>query len=171
MRTIEMYTDEITELTNTRKKLKSEVDDLQTTVKDLEHDAKELDKETEEFQGLVKELEEIAGGNKDIMTLLDSTNKIFNDMRKVVLENERAHLLSTYYGCAFRDDDDNMDEKEYIRFKGRLSKRYREKFEKLGDFEKLAGDDGVIDLNEFQDMLETVLTEVDEVLKEEFAKQ
>merc|ERR1712129_477726 len=157
------YEHEIGELTSTRKKLGSEVTELQTTVSDLEHDAQELDKETQEFEGLVEELRNIAGDNEDILALLDNTNKIFNDMRKVVLENERAHLLSTFYECAFRDDDNRMDEEEYRRFLGRLSKRQREKFKKLGDFKSLAGDDDHIDLQEFQDMLEEVLTEVDEL--------
>merc|ERR1712083_823486 len=125
----------------------------------------------QEFEGLVEELKNIAGDNEDILALLDNTNKICNDMRKVVLENERAHLLSTFYECAFRDDDNRMDKKEYERFLGRLSKKQREKFESLGTFEKLAGEDGHIDLQEFQDMLENVLREVDELLREEFQKQ
>merc|ERR1712154_24577 len=165
------YEQEIGELTSTRKRLGNEVNELQTTVHDLEHDAKELDEETKEFEGLVEELRNIAGDNEDILALLDNTNKIFNDMRKVVLENERAHLLSTFYECAFRDDDNRMDENEYKRFLGRLSKRQREKFKDLGSFKDLAGDDNHIDLQEFQTMLEEVLTEVDELLKQEFAKQ
>jgi len=163
------YEHEIGELTTTRKRLGNEVNELQTTVHDLEHDAKELDEETKEFEGLVEELRNIAGDNQDILALLDNTNKIFNDMRKVVLENERAHLLSTFYECAFRDDDNRMDKQEYNRFLGRLSRRQREKFKELGTFEELAGDDNHIDLQEFQDMLEEVLTEVDELLKQEFA--
>lgn len=164
------YEYEIGELTETRQKLSTEVDELQTTVQDLEHDAKELDEETKEFAGLVEELKEIAGDNEDILALLDNTNKIFNDMRKVVLENERAHLLSTFYECAFRDEDNRMDKDEYGRFLGRLSKRQREKFTNLGSFEKLAGKDGTINLQQFQDILEDVLVEVDELLKQEFAK-
>merc|ERR1711933_524185 len=131
------YEHEIGELTNTRKKLGSEVDELQTTVHDLEHDAKELDEETKEFEGLVEELRNIAGDNQDILALLDNTNKIFNDMRKVVLENERAHLLSTFYECAFRDDDNRMDKQEYERFLGRLSRKRRDNFEKQGTFEDI----------------------------------
>merc|ERR1712087_928985 len=122
-------------------------------------------------EDLVVELKSIAGDNEDILKLLDNTNKIFNDMRKAVLENGRAHLLSTFYECAFRDDDNRMDKGEYERFLGRLSKKQRAKFEDLGSFEKLAGEDGAIDLNEFQDMLELVLRQVDELLKDEFAKQ
>merc|ERR1712130_105337 len=125
------------------------------------HDAKELDEEAKEFEGLVDELKNIAGDNEDILALLDNTNKIFNDMRKVVLENERAHLLSTFYECAFRDEDNRMDKGEYERFLGRLSKKQRAKFEALGTFEEIAGEDGHIDLAEFQDMLEQVLREVD----------
>merc|ERR1719499_2667483 len=166
-----IYKKEIEDLGNTRKQLGSEVTELQGTVQNLEHDAKELDEEAKEFEGLVDELKAIAGDNQDILDLLDNTNKIFNDMRKVVLENERAHLLSTFYECAFRDDDNRMDKLEYDRFLGRLSKKQREKFEKLGPFEQWAGEDGHIDLAEFQDLLNLVLREVDELLKEEFSKQ
>jgi len=163
------YEHEIDSLRKTRKRLGSEVTSLQTTVQDLEHDAKELDEETKEFEGLVEELRNIAGDNQDILKLLDNTNKIFNDMRKVVLENERAHLLSTFYECAFRDDDNRMDQGEYNRFLGRLSRKQRAKFEKY-NFKEIAGDDDHIDLHEFQELLEEVLVEVDELLKEEFAK-
>merc|ERR1711933_208847 len=144
---------EIGAFTTPRKRLGNAVNELQTTVHDLEHDAKELDEETKEFEGLVEELRNIAGDNQDILALLDNTNKIFNDMRTVVLENERAHLLSTFYECAFRDDDNRMDEEEYKRFLGRLSKQQRKKFRDLGTFKELAGDDDHIDLQEFQKML------------------
>lgn len=166
-----VWSEEINQLGETRKKLGSEVSDLQNTVHNLEHDAKELDEEAKEFEGLVEELKDIAGENEDILALLDNTNKIFNDMRKVVLENERAHLLSTFYECAFRDDDNRMDKQEYERFLGRLSRKQRDNFEKQGTFEDIAGEDGHIDLAEFQDILETVLREVDELLKDEFSKQ
>lgn len=98
------YQAEIDTLKQTRVKLGTEVDSLQKTVQDLEQNAAELEAETNQFKGLITELEKIAGDNEDISNLLDNTNKIFKDMRKVVLENERAHLLSTYYECAFRDE-------------------------------------------------------------------
>mmetsp|Transcript_9159 Transcript_9159/g.11454 ORF Transcript_9159/g.11454 Transcript_9159/m.11454 type:complete len:276 (-) Transcript_9159:260-1087(-) len=162
------YQAEIDVLSQTRKKLGNEVNDLQNTVNDLKQNAAELERETQEFKGLITELEKIAGDNEDISNLLDNTNKIFKDMRKVVLENERAHLLSTYYECAFRDEQNKMRKNEYQAFLFRLSRKQRERFQKLGTFEQLAGADGELDLNEFQDILEEVLKDVDELLKEEF---
>merc|ERR1711997_838315 len=94
-------------------------------------------------------------------------------MRKVVLENERAHLLTTFYECAFAASSESgreaMGPNEYIKFEARLSKRQRARFAELGRFKELAGDDGKIDLNKFQDCLELVLEDVDELLRHEFA--
>jgi len=163
------YEREINELGATRQKLGKEVDDLQDTVKNLEHDAHELDEEAKEFEGLVEELKGIAGENEEVLNLLNNTNQIFSDMRKVVLENERAHLLSTFYECAFRDDDNKMSEDEWQRFIGRLSTKQRAKFKRF-DFKAIAGDDGCLDLQEFQEVLEQVLEEVDDLLRDEFSK-
>ena len=73
---------------------------------------------------------------------------------KVVLENERAHLLTTFYECAFKGDAEAMGPDEYRKFEARLSKRQRLRFHEQGKFKELAGDDGKIDLFKFQDILE-----------------
>ena len=164
------YKNELKKLQRQNDKFKKEVKTLKVTVTELEHDAKQLAEQTEKFEGLVDELKEISKENKDIVNILDDTNKIFSDMRKVVLENERAHLLTAFYECAFRDDDNAMDKSEYQRFLVRLSKKQRIRFKELGSFESLADETGHIDIVKFQDILEIVLEDVDQLLREEFER-
>jgi len=164
----EKYQQEIDKLKETRERLGKEVSELQNIVHSLEQNAAELSEQAKQFDGLLQDLKKIAGDNADLSSIINQTNNIFNDMRKTVLENERAHLLSTYYECAFRDDNNGMDENEYRRFLGRLSQEQRKKFEAEGDFKKIAGDDNQIDIQEFQQLLEHVLRDIDEVLKAEF---
>jgi len=165
-----IYESEIEDLSGTRQKLEGEVKKLHEEVALLQNDASELAKQSEEFADLRKELEDIAGDNADLMELINKTNSIFNDMRATVLENERAYLLNKFYECAFmRDDDGKMNKMEYTRFLARLTEEQREKFKQLGDFEQLAGDDQLIDLDEFQGIIERVLKDVDELIKEQMA--
>ena len=93
------YKYELKKLKKTNEKFKREVKTLKITVSELEHDATQLAEQSEKFEGLVDELKEISKENKDIVNILDETNKIFSDMRKVVLENERAHLLTALMKC------------------------------------------------------------------------
>merc|ERR1712048_448589 len=163
------YQNELRKLTKENEKMKQQVKNLKTTVFELEHDAEKLAQQSEKFKGLVDELKEIHCDGVDIGNILDETNKIFADMKKIVLENERAHLLTAFYECAFRKDDDNrMDKREYKRFKLRLTKKQRDRFDQIGSFEQIADESGHIDVEKFQDVLEIVLQDVDRLLREEF---
>eukprot|EP00484_Ammonia_sp_Unknown_P030596 CAMPEP_0197048750 /NCGR_PEP_ID=MMETSP1384-20130603/24027_1 /TAXON_ID=29189 /ORGANISM="Ammonia sp." /LENGTH=327 /DNA_ID=CAMNT_0042480929 /DNA_START=65 /DNA_END=1048 /DNA_ORIENTATION=- len=164
------YKNQLKKLEKQNEKFKQEVKTLKTTVSELQHDATHLAEQTEQFEGLVGELKEISKENKDVVKILDDTNQIFADMRKVVLENERAHLLTAFYECAFRDDENAMSKKEYQSFLVRLTKKQRERFAQLGSFEDMADETGHIDVVKFQDILEKVLEDVDQLLREEFDK-
>jgi len=143
---------------------------MNSTVSDMQKDASLLDEQTKQFEPLLNELKLIAKDNEDVNSMLDQTNSIFKDMRNSILQNERAHLLSTFYECAFRDDDSKMNKGEYRRFLGRLSQNQRKKFEDLGTFEELAGEDQQLDLGEFQELIERVLVDVDQMLRDDFAE-
>merc|ERR1712013_316535 len=115
-----------------------------------------------------RELKVIGEENSDIAEILVDTQRIFGDMRKVVLENERAHLLTTFYECT-DPTHSAMNADEYRKFEARLSKRQRARFAELGRFKEFAGsEEELIDIAKFQDILETVLEDVDALLREEF---
>ena len=55
-----------------------------------------------------------------------------------------------------------MNRNEYKRFLGGLTKEQRRRFEEQGTFEELAGYDGIIDLFEFHELVDEVVTKYDE---------
>lgn len=167
----DLFVDEIGELTDTRVSLGDKVGKLKTVVNHLKVDGENLEANTEQFSDLIEELKEIAQAEEELLAVLDETNLIFDNMREIILENERTHFIACFYECAFRDDDNEMDEDEYERFLGRLSPAQRKNFINLGPFKRFAGKNGCVDLRGFQDMLEIVLVEVDQVLSKEFSNQ
>jgi len=150
-----------------RQQFEDEMTVLRNTVSDLKYNAKAMEEETKEFEGLIEDLRSIEGTNEDVLDLAQRTNRIFSDMRAVVLESERAHLLSTYYGCALMGADKRMYRRQYISFLNRLTNKQRVYFEAQGSFDELQ-EDGHIHLETFLDILENVLKNVDELLREEF---
>ncbi|ETO11673.1 hypothetical protein RFI_25703, partial [Reticulomyxa filosa] len=94
------YKSNIDELKQNKDELKKQVEEMNATVSNMEKDASLLEEQTKQFEPLLNELKSIAKDNSDIASVLDQTNNIFNDMRNSILQNERAHLLSTFYECA-----------------------------------------------------------------------
>ena len=162
------YQNELAKVTQTRQKLGNENDKLENTVGHLKTDADVLDEKSKEFEGLVDDLGGIAQEHEDIHEVLSKTGKLFKQVRKVMIQIEKSQLLTMYYECAFRDNDDTMDKNEYIRFLARLGKEERKRFKELGSFEFLAGDDGCIDLKEFEHFLGEYCKVDEQKLLEEF---
>jgi len=158
------YEGELGKLRSTTSRLKTEVTSVQASVGGLEKSVDEYQEQLKGFEPLKDELKSVHGDNQEIHDLLESTNRLFDDMSRIAIQNEKAHLLSIYYECEFRDSSDGMSKDEYIRFLGRLSKPQRLKFEKLGTFEELAGADGIIDVQEFQQILSKFLETTEEEL-------
>jgi len=163
------YEGELGELKATKENLASQVTEVQTTVDQLNGSVGDLNQQLTAFDDLRVELEKMAGSSEDIAALVDKTTKVFHDMRKLALANEKASLLSLYYDVSFRDGEAGMNPKEYERFKGRLPKKQREKFEAMGTFQELAGANNNLDLDEFEGILEKFLAIIErELLQEGF---
>lgn len=58
-----------------------------------------------------------------------------------------------------------MNKEEYERYLNALPQEYRDRVKKLGSFEDIAGDDGVLDLDEFTKMADNF--SVDDLLGDE----
>jgi len=163
------YKDQLYEIKKTRKGLGRENEALEGTVENLQNDADILEAETEQFEGLVDQLGGIAKDRNDIHDILGQTTRLFNKMRKVMLQHEKSQLLTMYYECAFRDNDDTMDKAEYTRFLGRLGRKERERVKAIGTFEEIAGEDDQIDLQEFVGLLDEFLKLDEDMLLEQFS--
>merc|ERR1712110_1037491 len=95
--------------------------------------------------------------------MIDSLNQGFDAMQQVVTNNEKAALLAAFYETAYKETNKfhTISEGEYHRFLDRLANHQRARFEKKGTFGELAGSDGVIDLQEFQQLVDEIVTECD----------
>lgn len=125
-----------------------------------------MEEQYENFESLRKELAEICKDNETLKAKLDEVSKICNDLLLAIKKNEKAHLLSIYYKLALKRGADSLTRKDYHQFLGRLNQSTREEIEKQGGFEAMdRNNDGLIDVHEFQDLINTVLeiTEEEEV--------
>ena len=161
------YEQEIDELRSTKEQLSTEVNKLQETTNALNRDVDNLKSTLGQYDELKESLTEICGDNQELNDLINDVNSMYTNMKNTILSNTRAGILSAYYDCALKDDEEGMNKREYRRFIARLDKKTRSIFQSFGDFERIAGEDGLIDLNEFQQLVNKLLEQqADELLME-----
>ena len=134
-------------------------------MKDLQESTEEMNETVREFEDIRERLSSLCKENGEmtqIGDLIDSLNRDFDAMRLIVMHNEKAALLSAFYGTCYRDNEIGLSRSEYRRFLGGLSIAQRRRFQDRGTFEELAGEDCVIDLQEFQELVDRIITEYDE---------
>eukprot|EP01084_Bolivina_argentea_P293127 504112_1 len=165
-----IYDRERIKFTHTNKVLKGEIDDFEKDNEKLRHTVKDLDGQTDEFSGLVDDLEELAEDGEKILDCLDRFNGTFDRMNDWIYQTEKARLLCAFYECAFRDQENDMNRKEYERFLTMISKDFREKFKNLGEFEDISEDKEGIDVTRFLEIVDAVLNQSDDVMQREFIK-
>ena len=160
------YEQEIDELRSTKEQLSGEVSKLQETTHALNRDVDNLKSTLSQYDELKESLQEICGDNQELNDLINDVNSMYSNMKNTILSNTRAGILSAYYDAALRDDEEGMSKSEYKRFLARLDKKTRSIFKSFG-IESIAGDDNIIDLNEFQQLVEKLLEQqADELLME-----
>lgn len=162
------YASEIDELRNTKEQLAGEVSKLQETTNSMSRDVDNLKATLGQYDELKESLKEICGDNQQLNDLINDVNEMYSSMKNTILSNTRAGILSAYYDAALKDDEEGMSPREYKRFLARLDKKTRSVFEGFGSFEQIAGDDGLIDLAEFQQLVDKLLAEqADELILEQ----
>merc|ERR1712244_1648 len=150
----------------TREQLTGEVEKLEETTNGLKRDVDTLKGTLSQYDQLKNSLQEICGDNQELNDLINDVNDMYDSMKHTILSNTRAGILSAYYTAALKDDDEGMTKKEYRRFLSGLDKKTREIFKDFGSFEDLAGEDNIIDLDEFQVLVDRLLAEQgDELLQ------
>jgi len=155
----EKYGAEIDQLRSTRESLSTQVQKLEETTNAMQRDVDTLKETLGQYDELKNSLQEICGDNQQLNELINDVNDMYASMKNTILSNTRAGILSAYYNAALMDETEGMSEREYKRFLARLDKKTRGKFQSYGSFESIAGDDGIIDLNEFQQLVDKLLAE------------
>lgn len=153
------YAEEIERLSTTREQLTGEVEKLEETTNGLKRDVDALKDTLSQYDQLKNSLQEICGDNQELNDLINDVNDMYSSMKNTILSNTRAGILSAYYTAALKDDEEGMSKKEYRRFLSGLDKKTREVFKGFGTFEEIAGDDLLIDLDEFQVLVDKLLAE------------
>jgi len=151
------YEEEIERLSHTREQLTDEVSKLEETTNGLKRDVDTLKDTLGQYDQLKNSLQEICGDNQELNDLINDVNDMYSSMKQTILSNTRAGILAAYYSASLRDDEEGMSSKEYRRFKMGLDKETRAVFEGFGSFEEIAGDDEIIDLDEFQALVDKLL--------------
>merc|ERR1712048_485465 len=128
----------------------------------LSKNAKDLEKSLSEFDELRKDLRKICGSNEELNAMMNEMNQQYEDMVNLIANNRRAQLRSIYYEVSTLDREAGLSKTEYDKFLARLDTTTRAYFKKQGSFDLLSGDDDVMDLQEFEIVLEKVIAEEEE---------
>jgi len=148
----------------------------------LKVEVSKLTKATEELTGVVAGLQRLQKSHEEniskmksiqeklsrfgedsvegISKLKEMTEYVNNAVVKELRQHERDVLQKVRDGIEFRDNEDGLSEDEYLQFLEALPANYKRKFQALGDFAKLAGDDGNMDVEEFAQLCDRFADEV-----------
>ncbi|GMH37387.1 hypothetical protein BSKO_05260 [Bryopsis sp. KO-2023] len=141
--------------------LTSHVTKLEGTVGELKSVSEGLQSELEQFGAVQASLEKFAadagGGLEEI---LGNATKLQNKLQTQAAQNEKALLGKIAQDLEFLDQDVGMSKVEFADFMGRVPTHLQARFNERGlTFEKVAGDDGVIDFMEIEQMISTLMEE------------
>ena len=87
-------------------------------------------------------------------------------MERMTNQNERALLGKIAQDLEFLDKDAGMQEDEFNNFFARMPIHLQNRFKALGlTFDKVAGNDGVIDFMEIEGMINKLMAETEEKIE------
>ena len=76
-------------------------------------------------------------------------------MQESLIRHEKEILNKVYDHLEWKDDKDGLTKEEFDEFLAALPQSYRERFDEYGQkFEQMAGDDGILDYNEFTQLVD-----------------
>ena len=102
----------------------------------------------------------------DVKKILGEANKIHAKMERMTNQNERALLGKMAQDLEFLDKDAGMQEDEFNNFFARMPTHLQNRFKAMGlTFERVAGNDGVIDFMEIEGMINKLMAETEEKIE------
>ena len=147
-----------------KNKVERQVNKLRGRIKVLHSDLHELEERLIHFNQLKTKLEELDTDVDDIKIVVKTTANLIDELKSIAIENERAYLFELYYNIEFRDNQSGLNKDEYMRLLARLTKESRDMLTNNKTFEDIAGDDNIISLTEFQELVGDYLQRLDNVV-------
>merc|ERR1719427_286029 len=149
-----------------------QVDKLMKAQRELTatHDA--LTETTDEYKANIskfKQLDEKLNSLADdsiegLGALKEMSKTVQESIQKELVQHEREILLSVQEAMELRDDQEGLTENEFNQFVNALPANFQERFSTMSErgksFKEMAGDDGVLDLDEFSEICDEFAKEV-----------
>ena len=145
------------------KALKKEIDKLnfaERKLSSVQHELgktnEKLEENIEKFRKLDSNLSKLGKSNIKVLESLQKKSKqIIQTIHDDLIRNEKVILNKVFDYLEFADKQEGFTEDEFNEFWKRMPDSYYQRFKQSGlTFEKIAGKDGIIDQQEFTDMVD-----------------
>ena len=140
--------------------LTEQVDKLEVTVESLKDSNDKLHSELLALQSLRESLELYAKNSKnDFSKVLKDINGSFHRLENITRSNEKVLIARVAQDLEFLDAKEGMRREEYERFVNRIPNNLKERFNELGyaSFDKVAGDNNIVDYKEIKSIVQSVV--------------
>eukprot|EP00484_Ammonia_sp_Unknown_P027909 CAMPEP_0197047668 /NCGR_PEP_ID=MMETSP1384-20130603/23127_1 /TAXON_ID=29189 /ORGANISM="Ammonia sp." /LENGTH=303 /DNA_ID=CAMNT_0042479641 /DNA_START=132 /DNA_END=1043 /DNA_ORIENTATION=+ len=136
-------------------------DELSDTQKRIRSAIKRQSENLGKFRELNKNLQATGKQNMELLTNLnDMSQKMENKWRDELVKKERKILHVCFDRFEWEDGADGISREQFTQFKLTLPMEYQLRLTRSGDWKEIAGDDGILQLDEFVQLLDNFADEV-----------
>merc|ERR1712154_605950 len=120
----------------------------------LKESNRRLKENVEKFKKLDENLKKLADSNiEGLDKLRKSSEQVMQTMQESLIRHEKEILNKVFDHLELGDGNDGLSKEEFEKFWKSMPKSYAQRWKKTGKtFEDIAGDDGVLDYQEFTKM-------------------
>ena len=138
-------------------KLTKAAEELTAVSHRLQQTTKSYEENVHKFKELDAKLSKLGDDNiAGLEKLQEMSREVQDSIQKELVQHERDILMRVQESMEFSDDKEGLSAEEYKRFINALPKSFQDRFnamDKVGNgdygFAEVAGEDGVIDMDEF----------------------
>eukprot|EP01084_Bolivina_argentea_P217445 369173_1 len=153
---IEMVLQENTKYENEIDELKHTKSMLWNNVKNLQQDTEILNREVDKLKGALSTFDELKTSLKEMVEDSGGLQQLINDINNEMNNFSKATLFAAYHDAKKKQE---MTEIEYQTFLSNIDKNERIILKSFGSFDTISGGDGKLDKEEFQTLIDKLLTE------------
>jgi len=131
--------------------------ELSATQDQLNQTTAEYQANIQKFKALDDKLNSLADDSiAGLGALKEMSQHVQESINKEMVQHNRNILQTTYESVEIRDDQDGLSEAEFNQFVTALPANFQERFSTMSEqgksFKEMAGDDGILDMDEFTEL-------------------